>query len=508
MQEVEQALLGALLVDESAFSSVSLVVSGECFTHPAHREIYETMAALRGRGKSIDIISVKAELARRGALAEVGGVAYVASLTGAVASAFHALHHAQLLREHWMRGRMAEIGGEMQGGGAGGDVFDEMDRAQSALSELAGNLPTSRPTRCDALVNDSVLLAKRLIQERAGGGTLGVSTGFPALDGRLRGMMGGELHVLAARPSVGKTVLALGLAVGAARAGRRVLFFSLEMSKAQLGLRLLALMGGVSHDRLIGAELTEEEVDAACRRAVPLASAPILFDDSGAIRIQELCAKARAVAMGDGGLGLIIVDYLQLVTVPALRGNVPREQVVAHISRALKALAKELNVPVLALAQLNRGIETRAERRPVLSDLRESGAIEQDADAVMMLHAPSRHGAAQYPDGSSTEGVVELLLLKNRKGRCGTVYLEFYGEEMRFAESKSQFDRYARVEYAELYKGGARRAAPAEARRARARHEEVMSAPPEFITMLTELDRQEAERQARGGGAGDEWLPF
>lgn len=508
--EVEQALLGGLLVQGEALYGVSLILNAECFTYPAHRRIYTAMLALQGRGAAIDLVSVGAELRGSPELAEVGGVGYLADLSLKVASAAHAPTHAKILRELWTRRQLVAIGdGLTQGVGAAEDVFDVIDGAQEELSSLITTLPTERPTRIDTLMNDTLLLVDRLRKERAEGRrTLGVATGLPHLDGLLCGMMGGELHVLAARPAVGKTALALWIAAAVARSAKtRTLFFSLEMSKAQLGLRLLSLVGGVSHAKLIRGALSEEEHQQAGRKALATSMMPVYVDDSPAIRLNELCAKARAQAAG-GGVDFIVVDYLQLVTVPNARSSVPREQIVGQISRALKALAKELKVPVLALAQLNRAVETRAERRPALADLRESGSIEQDADAVMVLHAPSRYGMRQYPDGSSTEGIVELLLLKNRKGECGTVYLEFDGDQMRFAESRCQDDRYRPARFAAEAFGaqalGAKPCKKSEARRGNARYEAMLSAPSALPTYL-DVMKAKAEAEAKGE---DEGLPF
>lgn len=503
--QVEQALLGALIIDGEALYGVSLIINEECFSAPVHRRIYAALLSLQGRGLSIDIHSVYAAVRSYPELIAVGGLQYLVGLTFLVASAAHAMTHAKLLREHWTRRRLTDIGDGLLRSTDAEDVFDTIDTTQDELSSLITTLPTERPSKLDKLVNDALLLADKLRKERESGvHTVGMATGYATLDGLLCGMMGGELHVLAARPSVGKTAFALGLAVAAARAQKRTLFFSLEMSKAQLGLRTLSLIGGANHGRLLRGELNEQELAELGQRALETASLPVWVDDSGAIRLNELCAKARAMAAGESGVDFILVDYLQLVTVPNVRGNVPREQIVGQISRTLKALAKELNVPVLALAQLNRGVETRAEKRPALADLRESGSIEQDADSVMMLHAPSRYGMRQYPDGSSAEGVVELHLLKNRKGQAGTVYFEFDGEQMRFVESRCQDDRYQRVQpaataFEERVVG--ERAKP---RWEQARREELLCTPSALPTYL-DVMQAKAEAEAKGE---DEGLPF
>lgn len=510
--QVEQALLGALIIDGEALYGVSLIINEACFAAPVHQRIYAALLSLQGRGLSIDLQSVYAAVRSYPELIAAGGLQYLVGLTSLVASAAHAMTHAKLLREHWTRRRLTAIGDGLLRGTDAEDVFDTIDTTQDELSSLITTLPTERPSKLDKLVNDALLLADKLRKERESGvRTVGVATGYATLDGILCGMMGGELHVLAARPSVGKTAFALGLAVAAARAQKkRTLFFSLEMSKAQLGLRTLSLIGGANHGRLIRGELNAQERTELGQRALEAASLPVWVDDSGAIRLNELCAKARAMAAGESGVDFIIVDYLQLVTVPNVRGNVPREQIVGQISRTLKALAKELNVPVLALAQLNRGVETRAEKRPALADLRESGSIEQDADSVMMLHAQSRYGMRQYPDGSSAEGVVELHLLKNRKGQAGTVYFEFDGEQMRFAESRCQDDRYQRVQpaataFEEQVVG--ERAKPrwvASERREQARREELLCTPSALPTYL-DVMKAKAEAEAKGE---DEGLPF
>lgn len=455
--DIEQAVLGALLIDDGAIDRVSPLLREECFYIPLHQLIYSRILAVHGRMIEVDLVTINNELNDKevDALCPDGRIsAYLSDLSMKVASAAHVESHARILWELWARRRLVEMGHGLSrdaGDKCGNDVADVLDAQQDALSALVSSAPQLQFCKMVPLMNDILLsLNRRVARWAAGGGIEGVLTGHAVLDELLGGMQAGELHVLAARPSVGKTAFALGVAVAAARAPERwrTLFYSLEMSREQLGLRLLALLGGLedaNYGKIAKAKLTRAELTEIGDRAVAAGALPIEVDDTAAIRLSELCAKARAAAAdGDGAVGLVIVDYLQLVTVPNVRGNVPREQVVGQITRTLKALAKELKAPVLALAQLNRGVETRAEKRPSLADLRESGSIEQDADTVMVLHAPERHGLRQYPDGSSTAGVVELHLLKNRKGQAGMVYFDFAGELMRFAEAPDQADRYCR----------------------------------------------------------------
>lgn len=508
IQQVEQALLGALLIDGDAFVRLSQIIDRECFTHPAHVIIYDAMEALHTRGLSIDIVTVNRYLRESNGLEGAGGIQYLSDLSMTVASSAHAETHAKILREDWARRRLTELGNDMQAEKSPleSDVFDEVDRAQEELMAILNTLPTARATDFSVEMNEALKEADKARRDRAAGIlTAGIPTGFSRLDALLGGMEPGELHVLAARPSVGKTAFALGLAVEAAKElKKRVLFFSLEMSKRQLRRRMLATLGGLNHGRVLSGELTEEELREAGQRIVAYGPLPIMVDDSARIKLGELCAKAK-MAASERGLDFIVIDYLQLITVPDARRSTTREQEVAQISGRLKALAKELNVPVLALSQLNRGVEVRAEKRPALADLRESGAIEQDADAVMMLHAPSRYGIAQYPDGSSTDGVVELLLLKNRKGRCGTVYFEFNGNKMRFAESLAQADRYVQVN--PIATGKEEKPKWREARRARARFDDVLSAPPDFVETFIEVEER---RMQEGRNEAEEELdaPF
>ena len=456
--DIEQAVLGALLNDAGAIDRVSPLLREECFYHPLHQLIYSKILTVHGRMIDVDLVTIHNLMLGDEAVEALcpdGAISlYLSDLSLKVASADHVESHAKILWELWARRRLVEIGHGLSrdaGDKCGNDVADVLDAQQDALSALVSSAPRLRFCEMVPLMNDFLLsLDRQMARRAAGGGPEGVLTGHAALDGLLGGMQAGELHVLAARPSVGKTAFALGVAVAAARAPerRRTLFCSLEMSKEQLAARLVALLGGLDgadYGKIVQAELTGAERAEIGDRAVAAGALPIAVDDTAAMRLSELCAKARAAAAdGRGAVGLVIVDYLQLVTVPNVRGNVPREQIVGQITRALKALAKELKAPVLALAQLNRGVETRADKRPSLADLRESGSIEQDADTVMVLHAPERHGLQKYPDGSSTAGVVELHLLKNRKGRTGMVYFDFAGELMRFGEAPDQADRYQR----------------------------------------------------------------
>lgn len=499
-QRVEQALLGAILIDDAVFGEVAQFVERDCFTQPAHALIFDAMETLHERGLEIDPFSVGKMLEEEEKMDAVGGNTYLWDLSSTVASSWHAVTHAHMVREAWMRRRLKEIGMEMQSEKSPleSDVFNEIDAAQDTIASLVSSLPTSRPTDLSYEMNEALREAeKRRLARGMGVLAFGVTTRFNRLDALLGGMREGELHVLAARPSVGKTAFALGLAVAAAQQGKRVLFFSLEMSKGQLRDRMLTMLGGVRHEQVISGDLTEEELRQAGQRIVSFGPLPLLIDDSASIRLGELCAKAKAEST-KRGLDMVIVDYLQLVTVPNLRGNIPREQVVGQISRRLKALSKELQLPVLALAQLNRGVETRAEKRPALADLRESGAIEQDADAVMMLHAPARYGIEQYPNGASTAGAVELMLLKNRKGRCGTVYFDFSGARMQFAESPAQEDRYVTVR-PNAARSAEKPAGAKDERKARARYEEMLIAPPEFVeTFLQVEERMRREKEVDG----------
>ena len=503
--DIEQAVLGALLIDDGAIDLVSPLLREECFYIPLHQLIYSKILVVHGRMIKVDLVTIHNELDDKGvdALCPDGKISlYLTDLSMKVASAAHVESHARILWELWARRCLVEMGHGLSrdaGDKCGNDVADVLDAQQDALSALVNSAPRLRFCKMVPLMNDILLsLNQRIARRAAGGGLDGVLTGHAVLDGLLGGMQAGELHVLAARPSVGKTAFALGVAVAAARAPERwrTLFCSLEMSKEQLGLRLLAQLGGldgVDYGKIVQAELTEAELAEIGDRAVAAGALPIEVDDTAAMRLSELCAKARAMAVdGDGAVGLVIVDYLQLVTVPNVRNNVPREQVVGQITRTLKALAKELKAPVLALAQLNRGVETRAEKRPSLADLRESGSIEQDADTVMVLHAPERHGLRQYPDGSSTAGVVELHLLKNRKGRAGMVYFDFAGELMRFAEAPDQADRYCREPRACSGVGQ-----PPPTRGDRMRIAEL-SCTPFVLPTYEEVMRAKEEAEARG----------
>ena len=432
--DVERAVLGAMLIDNGSISRVVEVLGDEtAFYNTSHRRIYMALLSLDDRGEPADQVTVTEELARRGHLEDVGGPVEIAGLAGEMATAANAEYHAKIVLDRALRRKLidaatqtaAECYEETQ------DIREVIDRAEQRVFRVAEGELGKGVVSLSAVLGDTFDAIQRAHEHP--GAISGTTTGYTELDEITAGLQPSDMIVLAARPSMGKTALALCVARNAAvKGGVPVLFFSLEMAVQQLSQRLLCAEARVSSHRLRTGRLSEEEWQRLSAWTEKLVDAPIYIDDTAGISILEMRAKSRR-AKSEHQIGLVIIDYLQLMTTTERADN--REQEIARVSRSLKALAKELEIPVLACAQLSRAVESRPDKRPQLSDLRESGSIEQDADVVMFLYRPEMYGITDA-DGNTQEGVAELIVGKQRNGPTGSVPLTWLAEYGRFEESE------------------------------------------------------------------------
>ena len=423
--EVERAVLGAMLIDNMAINRVVEVMGDEtAFYHTPHRRVYAAIQSVSERGDPVDQVTLTEELLRRGQLDDVGGAVFIAELASEMATAANAEYHAQIVLDKAQRRRLIAAATQTltESYEESEDVRELIDRAEQRVFQIAEGELGKDITPISAAIEEAIEIAQR--------GTLaGVNTGYTDLDEITAGFQPSDLIILASRPSMGKTALTLCMARNAAvKDGTPVLYFSLEMSTEQLAQRLLCGEARVDSHIFRTGNLSEEDWHRLANWIGKLMEAPIYIDDTPAISVMELRAKARR-AKSEYDIGLLIVDYLQLMTSSENFGS--REQEIAYISRSLKALAKELDIPLIACAQLSRAVESRTDKRPQLSDLRESGSLEQDADVVMFLFRPEVYGIADE-EGNSQEGVAEIILGKQRNGRIGSVFLTFLSECLRF----------------------------------------------------------------------------
>lgn len=433
--EAERSVLGSLLIDNESIHKVVEVLNGDCFYREAHRKIYNATLALYQRNEPADLITVTTELRTRGEIDEVGGAAYLSSLVDDIPSSANAASYARIVREKALRRLLIEGATEIaeRGYQEEGNVDDFVDQAEKIILEVAQRRIRQGFASVKEIVKDSFKAIEQLYERKEL--VTGVPTGYRDFDRLTCGLQRSDLIVIAGRPSMGKTAFALNMAENAAvDVGCRVAIFSLEMSKEQLVQRMLCSRAEVDASKLRGGFLSESDWPKLTRAAGILSEAPIFIDDSPALNALEVRAKARRLQR-EHGLDLIVVDYLQLMR--GVGRIESREREISEISRALKALAKELHVPVIALSQLNRGVEARQDKRPQLSDLRESGAIEQDADVIAFIYRDE-----MYNKESPDAGKAEIIIGKQRNGPTGRVMLAFRGSITRFDDLAHGPDDY------------------------------------------------------------------
>jgi replicative DNA helicase len=425
--DAEESLLGAMLLSRTAIDVASESVSASDFYKPAHGHVYEAITSLSAQGEPVDPVTVADELARHDLLELVGGPNTLVNLQAVTPATSSAGRYAKIISEHALLRRLIGVAGEIaeMGYDVPDDVPKTVDRAESLVFEVAQHRQTDSMSRLHDLL-DQTLDSLEALYER-GDAITGTPTGFADFDELTAGLQPNALVVVGARPGMGKTSFAMGMAGHAALdAARPVLFFSLEMSRVELSQRLLCSEARIDSTKVRNGRLSEDDWRRISHAIGRLSEAPLWIDDNPNVTVMEIRSKARRLQSQVGPLGMIVVDYIQLMTG---RSNAESRQVeVAEISRSLKILARELQVPVVALAQLNRGLEQRADKRPMLSDLRESGSLEQDADVVVFLYR-DEHYNPESPD----RGTAEVLVAKHRAGPTGMVRLAFLDHYTKFA---------------------------------------------------------------------------
>jgi replicative DNA helicase len=405
-----------------------LLPSPEAFYAEAHRKIYAAMQALRSQGRPVDLVTLSEELSRRGQLEEVGGTAYLLQLSEATPTAAYAEHYARIVAEKWTLRRLIQAAGEAMrlAYEEAGSLDEILDTAGKKILEVALTKTDTEARPMRELVHETFEHIEALFQNK--GEVAGVRTGFKELDQLIGTLSPGSLNIIAARPAMGKTAFALTIAQNAAlKEGVGVGIYSLEMPAAQLTLRMMCSEARIDMNRVRLGQLTDRDFSRLVDVASRLSEAPIYIDDTPDLTLMELRARARRL-VSQNQVGLIIIDYLQLMSGPGSgKSGENRQQEIAAISRGLKALARELGIPIIALSQLSRAVEARPNKRPMLSDLRESGSIEQDADLVMFIYRDE-----YYNPHSEKAGIAEIIVGKQRNGPTGTVELQFHASHVRF----------------------------------------------------------------------------
>ncbi|MEE8108885.1 MAG: replicative DNA helicase [Gammaproteobacteria bacterium] len=426
--EAEQSILGGLMLDNSGWDRIADLLHGGDFYRRDHQLIFEAIGALSEKSIPSDAVTVSEHLEKCSQLDDAGGLAYIASLARDTPSAANIKAYAEIVRERSMLRELIRVGGEIAGsahandGRGATDLVDEAERKVFEIAERGQRAGTGFIGLRKILPG----VIDRLDElSHSEGDITGVATGFQKFDALTAGLHGGELIIIAGRPSMGKTTLAMNIAENAAIAGKvPTAIFSMEMSAEQLAFRMIGSIGRVNQSNLRTGRFSDEDWTRINSAVAIMSQAPIFIDDTPALSPTEIRARTRRLKR-EHGLGLIVVDYLQLMGVAGTREN--RATEISEISRSLKALAKELNVPIVALSQLNRGVELRTDKRPVMSDLRESGAIEQDADLIAFIYREE-----VYDPDTPRKGVADIIIAKQRNGPIGDLHLTFLGEYTRF----------------------------------------------------------------------------
>lgn len=432
--EAEQAVLGAMLIDKEAIAKATEVLSADDFYREAHRVIFSAMLELYNKNEAVDMVTVTEILKRDNKLEDIGGIAYITSLANVVLTAANVKYHAEIVAEKSVLRQLVRVSTEIAAMGyeANDDVGTLLDTAESRILEISNRKKKADFTPINDILMDSVQSIESLLQNK--GGLTGIPAGFADLDKLTSGLHPSDFIILAARPSMGKTALALNIVQNVALRAhkaiggepRSVAFFSLEMSKEQLVNRMLCAEAGIDSQRLRVGEMHDEDWTHLWDACDTMSRAKIYIDDTAGITAMEMRSRARRLK-AEHGLNLIVVDYLQLMQGSGKRNNSgDRQQEVSEISRSLKALARELDVPVLALSQLSRSVESRQVKRPMLSDLRESGSLEQDADIVAFLYRED------YYNPETENKHTELIIAKHRNGPVDTVNLFFQKQFTKF----------------------------------------------------------------------------
>jgi replicative DNA helicase len=431
--DAEQSVLGAMLIDKEAVPRAIEFVRPQDFYRDAHKHVFEAMIDLTERGEAIDLITVTEELRQKGVLDQAGGAAYVAGLANMVPTAANVEYYARIVGEKAMLRMLISVSSRIAAMGYEGneEIDTLLDRAEQMIFEITQRKAGTGFAAIKAILMDTFERIEYLHNNK--GQITGVNSGFVDLDRYTSGFQPSDLIIVAARPSMGKTALCTNFCQNAAvRHNLPVAIFSLEMSKDQLVQRMLCGEAMVDQQRVRTGQLEETDWNKLTQAAGPLSKAPIFIDDTPGISVMEMRAKARRLK-AEKGLSMIVIDYLQLMT--GSRKTENRQQEISEISRSLKGLARELDVPVIALSQLSRAVEQRSDKKPMMSDLRESGSLEQDADLVMFIYRDE-----YYNPESEKRGIAEVIIAKQRNGPVGSVELGFLKEFTRFVNLERRHD--------------------------------------------------------------------
>lgn len=424
--EAELSVLGAMMLKKEAVTQAIEMLHAHEFYRQAHRAVFEAMEGLVRDGEPVDIVTVTESLKKSGRLDQVGGVSFLANLTNSVPSTANLAHYAKIVKEKALLRALIDASTEIAGAAyeASEDVARQLDDAEQKILAIAGGRITGSFTPIKEVVFDAV--DRVSVLARSKGGVTGLSTGLATLDSVTRGLQKSDLIVVAARPAMGKTAFVLNLATHVALQGKTVAFFSLEMPREQLMHRIFCAEGQIDATRLARGELDDDEWSRLVKVADRMLKAELYFDDTSSTTVMDIRTRARRLK-SEHGLDLIAIDYLQLIQAPGRAEN--RTLAVAEMTRSLKVLARELEVPIIVLSQLSRATEGRSDKRPMLSDLRESGSIEQDADIVMFLYRED-----YYNQDTENANITELSIAKHRNGATDTLKLFFQKEYTRFRD--------------------------------------------------------------------------
>lgn len=433
--DLERVVLGALMIDKDAFSMVSEILRPESFYEPRHQKIYKAIQSLSVNDHPVDIMTVTNELKRDDALDEVGGPAYIIELSSKVASSAHIEFHAQILQQKFLARQLISYAGNIET-----KAFDESVDVNELMQEAEGKLfeLSQRNMKRDYVQIDSEITKALDILQKASansGGMTGVPTGYAKLDEITSGWQNSDLIIIAGRPAMGKTSFALSLAKNIAIDHQvPTAFFSLEMSNTQLVNRLISNVCEIPGNKMLNGQLQPDEWERLDKKINGLYGAPLYVDDTPGMSVMEFSSKARRLVR-EKGVKIIMIDYLQLMNAHGMDFS-NRQEEVSKISSTLKNMAKDLDIPIIALSQLNRTVDNRdkEDKRPQLSDLRESGAIEQDADMVIFVHRPEYYHIYEDPKHGDMRGMAQIIIAKHRKGATGDVLLAFRGEYTRFQD--------------------------------------------------------------------------
>ena len=432
--EVERAVLGALMNDRDAYAVVCEILSPESFYEQRNQLIYSAIRDLSIAEKPVDVRTVTDERERQGSLDKVGGAIYIADLSNKVASSANIEYHARIIAHKFLARQLISFASDIETKAFDGsmDIDDLMQDAEGSLFELSRRNMKKDYTQIDPVISNAVEVIQKAAANKDG--LTGVPTGYHKLDNITSGWQASDLVIIAGRPAMGKTSFALSMAKNIAADYKvPMAFFSLEMSNVQLVNRLISNCCEIQGSKILNGQLKPDEWERLDKRLNNLIGSPLYVDDTPGLSVFELRTKARRLVR-DHGVKIIMIDYLQLMNANGMRFS-SRQEEVSTISRSLKQIAKELDIPILALSQLNRGVESREGlegKRPQLSDLRESGAIEQDADMVLFVHRPEYYHIYQDENGRDLHGMAQIIIAKHRKGATGDVLLNFRGEFTRF----------------------------------------------------------------------------